>query len=290
MTRLIFSVFVCLLLLSPVAQAQERYSPSLKLDEPYGSVSDTANAVARKLSAAGYRGLGFVDINPDLRIMAFYKPAWLQDWAMSSPTALFGTVIQIGVIKQGRRSIVSLANPMWRSHLYHMNITQAQAITADLTQLLGQGVPYGMKQGYEPVRIADLRVTPLAYGVEDLYTVAKHPSHASAVTAVEASLKKYHTQVKRLYKLHLPQQGTTLYGLVPQGHDDLLTKLWEEQPIKPAAHAAYTLLVQADGRIQAHHPQFVLPARYPDMSILSLSHHLDGIYAPVKKLLKRVAR
>ncbi|ABK43469.1 hypothetical protein Mmc1_0951 [Magnetococcus marinus MC-1] len=286
----LLTLLICCFPLPAQAGTAEPLFPFIKLEEPYGSVSDAANRIARTLSGAGYVSLGFADVNKGLRVMAFYKPQWLQAWANSSPVALFGAVVHVGVQQEGRHAVVSLANPLWRTHLYHMSPAIGQQLAADLAAHLGQGTPYGLKQGYPPERIADLRYFPLAYGVEDFTTIAQHPSHASAVAAVEAGLKKYHTLAKSLYKLHLPQRGTTLYGIAPIAKDDLITPLWQKHTLKPAAHLPYTLLVQPDGQVQMHHPQFALLAHYPNLSLRSMLSSLDDLYRPVTELLTKIAR
>lgn len=259
-------LLLILLLLHPASRADsEELTPYLLSSHVKGDMVQRVIQVKEALLAGGFEWVGEYVPDPDRHVIIVTHDL-LKQAARQEVGAYFLLPLRVAVTRVAGRLQVSYVNPLYYAHAYRMQ-TDVSEVQVLLQGILGVQERFGAT-GLTPQHLSTYRYS---YGMEqfhDLLQLARFDRHDLALAAVERGLERLSGRMLRAFRLDLPGQSASLFGVALRdgpGSDQAVTAAVDVAPLRHTARLPYMLLVR-QGRVMALHPRFKLPLDFPDLA------------------------
>jgi len=206
----------------------------------------------------------------------------------------FASIIRVGLSDSEQGVQVSYLNPEYLSAAYRLESDLAATQSA-LEAGLGKQELYGSSKGLTEKKLRKYHYT---FGMEyfdDPYKLASFESQEAAIAAVEAGLAANTQGVANLYRLDLPRENASVFGVSmgPGAEDDkyrddaFQMSIVDFGELKSSAYLPYQILV-ADGEVLALHMRFRMAVHFPDLSMMGKHSFMTLMPSPkaIEKALK----
>lgn len=174
--------------------------------------------------------------------------------------------LRVAITRVEGKLQISYTNPVYYAHAYRVS-TDVSGILLRLQQILGMQQVFGASG----LSVEELATYRYSYGMEqfdDQLQLASFDTQEQALTEVERGLERRSGQLERLFRLDLPGQSATLFGVAIKGgpgSDQAITAAVDVAPLRHTARMPYTVLVLR-GSVVALHPRFKLPLDFPGLA------------------------
>jgi hypothetical protein len=267
-----------------------RMKPFVLASRGTGEVSSAVEEATAKLAAAGFTIAGKYQPYAGAVVLAVTSDE-LKAAAAAARFGGYAAAQRVTVTKIGDEVQVAFTNPVYMAAAYRMKADLAP-VGAKLAAALGSVEEYGPKDGK---RAKDLKGYHYMIGMpyfDDPWKVAKYPSQAEALQAVEAGLAAGRGGTTEVYRVTV-SPDETVFGLALSdgcGGDAHVMKEIDFKPLRSTGHLPYELLV-SKGEVFALHAKFRIAVNFTDLSMMGDHSFMRIRCAPdsIEGALKQVA-
>jgi hypothetical protein len=275
---------VALALVTAFAFAQDAVlKPFVLAAKGPGDVAQKVEATKAALAKAGFTVAGSYSPYPNAVVMGVTNDE-LRSTAAKSEHGGFGAAVRVSVTRVKDEIQVSYTNPAYMANAYRM-AGNLKDTSAKLQAALGKIEEFGA-EGLAP---AKLRKYHYAFGMEyfnEPNTLASYASHEEAVKAVEAGLAAGAQGVTKVYRVDVPGNKETLFGVAMKGEGDnkymddkyIMSEI-DFKDVKSTAHLPYDILV-SDNKVYAQYARFRIAISFPDLSMMGANSFMNIMKAP----------
>lgn len=269
MTNLLTTLWMAMLfVLTPsLGYAQGSLKPYVLASEGPGTIDEIAASTEEKLSSAGFRIVGRFAPVDGTKVLAITSST-LERAAGSSEYGGYGAVQRVSISPSGDKVQVAFTNPPYLGHLYRLN-QSLDGVRTELTTALGFEREFGSKKGKTPDELRSYHYMMAMPYFDDMFVVATHPDHATALAAVRAALKANESSTTKVYEVAIPGKDEVVFGVAQwagKGADSVVLKNCDTGTDRMIAYAPYELLVSGN-EVRTLHGRFRIALAFPDLSM-----------------------
>lgn len=249
------------------AEPKSKMKPFVLASRGPGEPAKVAQDTKAKLAAAGFDVVGSYAPYGGAVILAVTSPA-LKAAAAQQRFGAYGAAQRVTVTKVGEEVQVAFTNPVYMAAAYRMK-ADLSPVAAKLGAALGQLEEFGPPEGKSA---KDLRGYHYMMGMpyfDDAWTLAKYPSQAEAIAAVEEGLAAGKGRTKKIYRVDVSPDETVFGVALAEGcgADSHVMKTIDFKPLRATGHLPYEVLV-SKGEVHALHAKFRIAMNFPDLSMM----------------------
>ncbi len=188
--------------------------------------------------------------------------------ASKTTNGAFGAAQRVSVTKAGDGIQVAYANPAYTAAAFRMEGDLAD-VAAKLSAALGNTQTFGSEKGLSEKKLRKYHYMMAMPYFDDVDELASFESHAAAVQHIEQRLAAGTAGAKQVYRIDIPGQDQTLFGVAlssGDGADAKVMSATDTGTLKHAAHLPYELLVTGNKAI-ALPGKFRIAVSFPDLSM-----------------------
>ena len=280
-----------LLLSFGAAAGEPTLKPFVLAAREQGEVEAVAAATKAKIEAAGFQVAGTYSPYPGAVVLSVTSDA-LKTEAAKTETGGYAAAQRVTITKVGEEVQVAFTNARYMAAAYRLAGDLAPIATA-LEGALGRAEEYGPADGKTA---KDLRRYHYMVGMQyfdEPSLLAKYATHAEAVDAVEAGLAAHRGGASKVYRIDLPGESQTVFGVALTdgcSGDAFIMKEIDFKPLRSTAHLPYEVLVTG-GNVYALHARFRIAMNFPDLKMMGSHSFMNIRCAPgaIEGALKSVA-
>lgn len=284
-TRMFLTAVLSMLLLGMVQAADERIKPFFLAGMQNGDMATVVSATKQKLAAGGFEVVGEYSPYTDVTIIGVTNAA-LKQAAGETEFGVFGAAQRVTVSKGADGKMqVAYTNPTYMAHAYRMKGDLAN-VTTTLNNALGMQQPYGSKKGKTADKLRDYQYKWLMPYFYDRLELASYSSYDAAVKGVEEALAASKGGVKKVYRVDLPGQEASLFGVnvTEQAKDECAGDKYimdriDFKDIKSTGHLPYDIVVKGK-KAYALRAEFRIAISFPDLSMMGSNSFASIMCAP----------
>lgn len=255
-----------------------------------GDLAQVAEGAKAKLTAAGFELAGSYAPYDGALVMVVTSPE-LKAAVAKSKFGAYAAGQRVTVTQVGEEVQVAYTNPVYMQYAYRMKADLAP-VAAKLEAALGKVQDYGPGEGKTP---AELRDYHYMFGMEyfDEPTIlGRFGSHNGAVKQVEAGLAAGKGGAKLVYKISIPENKETVFGVALSEEcsgDGYVMKEIDFKPIRSTGHLPYEIVV-SNLNAYALYGRFRIAINFPDLKMMGSHSFMNIRCAPeaIEKSLKAV--
>ncbi|NOZ37819.1 MAG: hypothetical protein GXP11_07100 [Gammaproteobacteria bacterium] len=247
-------------------------------------MASAVSAVKEKLKAAGFEIAGEYSPYDTATIIAITNDE-LKSAAAKTDFGAFGVSARVTVTKGKDGSIqVAYTNPEYYGAAYRME-SNLSDVNAKLASALGNKGEYGPESGLSAKDLEDYQYKWLMPYFTDRLELADYDSQAKAVQTVEANLKAGKGGTAEVYRIDLPGQKATVFGVAMKGTkeecagDKYIMDSIDFKKIRSTGHLPYEIVVK-DGVAYALPAEFRIAISFPDLSMVGSNSFASIMCAP----------
>ncbi len=285
------AALVALLLAAGSAGAAEsRLKPFVLASRGPGDPAQVADETKAKLVAAGFEVVGSYAPYGGAVVLAVTSVD-LKAAAAQQRFGGYAAAQRVTVTKVDDEVQVAFTNPVYMAAGYRMKADLAP-VASKLGAALGRLEEYGPKDGRRPEELRNYRYMISMPYFDEPWTLAKYPSQAEAIAAVEAGLGAKQGRTKKIYRVDV-SPDETVFGVALAdgcGADSNVMKEIDFKPVRSTGHLPYEVLV-SKGAVYALHAKFRIAVNFPDLSMMGDHSFMAIRCAPdsIEGALKKVA-
>ena len=277
----------------PSVLAAERLKPFVLASVVEASLDQAVTDVRTRLAVNNFEILGEYRPYEGAAVVIATNDE-LKSVSQEDRLAGFASTIRVGFSESEQGVQVSYLNPEYLAAAYRLESDLEVTRTALETGLGAQEV-YGSSKGLTEKKLRKYHYT---FGMEyfdDPYKLASYESQEAAIAAVEAGLAANTQGVGHLYRLDLPRENASVFGVsmgpgveADQYRDDAFQmSIVDFGDIKSTAYLPYQVLV-SDGEVLALHMRFRMAVHFPDLSMMGKHSFMTLMPSPkaIEKALK----
>ena len=190
----------------------------------------------------------------------------------------FATTLRVAATQQEGVLNLSYTNPPYWGNAYYRNEYDkvsasydqvAEAFSASFKSIgTFVGQPFGSEKGEE---VEKLRKYKYMFGMpyfDETKVLGEFDDHEAAVKTIDASLKSGKPGTRLVYKVSVPGEDLTLYGIAlsgEKGEENFMPKIDITEP-KHTAFLPYEILVM-NGEVHMLHGRFRIALSFPDLTM-----------------------
>ena len=260
--------FVALVLVAGLAGAAEpKLKPFVLASRGPGDPSQLAAEAKAKLAAAGFEVAGSYAPYGGAVVLAVTS-ADLKAAAAQQRFGGYAAAQRVTVTKVGDEVQVAFTNPVYMAAGYRLKADLAP-VAAKLGAALGRVEEYGPQDGRSAKDLRGYHYMMAMPYFDDPWTLARFPSQAEAIAAVEAGLAAGKGRTKKVYRVDV-SPDETVFGVALAdgcGADANVMKEIDFKPVRSTGHLPYEVLV-SKGEVYALHAKFRIAVNFPDLSMM----------------------
>jgi hypothetical protein len=267
-------VFFVILLLSASTYADDVLRPFILVSDDAGNpaaVDDTR----KKLEAGGFEVVGEYSPYTDATVIVATSDELLSA-AGKSEFGGYGAVIRTSVTKNGDKTEVAYANPVYWGNAYRMQ--DLSPVADKLEKALGAGKPFGSENGLTASKLRKYHYMPFMPYFDDHHKLGELDSYKTAVDKVNANLAKGDNGLKKVFEVSIPGKDETLIGVAMSGegiHTDasIMSKI-DVHGARHTAHLPYAVLISGN-KVYALAAKFRIALSFPDLSMMGKGSFME---------------
>jgi uncharacterized protein (DUF302 family) len=216
LTAAAFAAGLALAATSGQAQQDKKMHPFILAANGPGQVAQVADQVKKKLTDGGFQVVGAYSPYPAVTVIAVTSDA-LKTAAAQTPFGAYGAIQRVSLTQAKDRVQTAYTNPRYMAAAYRMKGDLGQ-VAAEMAKVLGAGTEFGAEK--EAMTDSELRKYHYMFGMEyfdDPQELARYPSYAEAVAAVEKGLAAGVSGVTKVYRVDVPGKEETVFGVAMNG-------------------------------------------------------------------------
>ena len=253
--KLLPSLLLWLILVSPTLQAELTYKPYLMADV-------VSTEIKTKLKEQSFEIIGEYKPFADVLIIIITGET-LKKVAVQSDFGGYGAIQRIAITGDDQ---VFYTNPTYMAHIYRMNNDLAE-VTARLQKALGSKGEFGSKEGMTEKQLRNYKYMWGMPDFEDQIELVEHGSYEKAIRAVETGLKTGKGGTKFIYRLDMPEKDETVFGMGLTEGDGADKPIMETlEKMTNAAYMPYEILV-SENKVYMLHGRFRIAFSFPDLKM-----------------------
>jgi hypothetical protein len=260
--------FVALLLVAGTAGAAEpKLRPFVLASRGPGDPAQIADQTKAKLAAAGFEVVGSYAPYGGAVVLAVTSTD-LKAAAAQQRFGGYAAAQRVTVTKVADEVQVAFTNPVYMAAGYRMKSDLAP-VASKLGAALGHVEEYGPKDGKSPKDLRGYHYMMSMPYFDDPWTLAKYPSQAAAIAALEEGLRAGKGRTKKIYRVDV-SPDETVFGVALAdgcGADSNVMKEIDFKPLRSTGHLPYEVLV-SKGEVYALHAKFRIAVNFPDLSMM----------------------
>ncbi len=260
--------FVALVLVAGLAGAADpKLKPFVLASRGPGDPSQLAAEAKAKLAAAGFEVVGTYAPYGGAVVLAVTS-ADLKAAAAQQRFGGYAAAQRVTVTKVGEEVQVAFTNPVYMAAGYRLKADLAP-VAAKLGAALGRVEEYGPQDGKSAKDLRGYHYMMAMPYFDDPWTLARFPSQAEAIAAVEAGLEAGKGRTKKIYRVDV-SPDETVFGVALAdgcGADANVMKEIDFKPVRSTGHLPYEVLV-SKGEVYALHAKFRIAVNFPDLSMM----------------------
>ncbi|HEB55033.1 MAG TPA: hypothetical protein ENI98_01760 [Gammaproteobacteria bacterium] len=267
------------------AHADGNLKPFILGNSEGSDMASAVSAVKEKLKAAGFEIAG--EYSPyDTATIIVITNDELKSAAAKTDFGAFGAAARVTITKGKDGSIqVAYTNPEYYGAAYRMK-SDLSGINAKLASALGNKGEYGPASGLSAEDLEDYQYKWLMPYFTDRLELADYDSQAKAVQTVEANLKAGKGGTAEVYRIDLPGQKATVFGVAMKGTKDeecagdkYIMDSIDFKKTRSTGHLPYEIVVK-DGVAYALPAEFRIAISFPDLSMVGSNSFASIMCAP----------
>lgn len=284
------------LLLSTGVHAAEMIKPFVLADNQGADMATAISTARQKLTDAGFEIVGEYSPYDNATIIAVTSDT-LKNTAAKTDFGVFGTAQRVTFYSTGENVQVAYTNPVYLAHAYRLDGDLA-AVAAQLEGALGKQQTYGSKKGLSADELRDYQYKWLMPYFHDRLSLASYDSYQEAVNGVEAAIAAGKGGVKPVYRIDLPGQEATVFGVNLLGNtsqtecagDQYIMERIDFKDTKSLGHLPYEIVVRGK-KAYALRAEFRIAISFPDLSMMGSNSFASIMCAPsaIEAALTRAA-
>lgn len=259
--------FVALLLAAGSAGAADsKLKPFVLASRGPGDPAQVAAETKAKLASAGFEIVGSYAPFRGAIVLAVTS-ADLQAAAAQQRFGGYAAVQRVTVTKVDDEVQVAFTNPVYMAAAYRMKADLAP-VASKLGAALGHVEEYGPKDGKSPKELRNYHYMVSMPYFDEPWTLAKFPSQAEAIAAVEGGLQAKKGRTKKVYRVDVSPDETVFGVALAEGcgADWNVMKEIDVKPVRSTGHLPYEVLV-SKGEVFALHAKFRIAVNFTDLSM-----------------------
>ena len=247
-------------------------------------MASAVSAVKEKLAAAGFEVAGEYSPYDTATIIAITNDT-LKSAAAKTDFGAFGAATRVTITKGKDGSIqVAYTNPDYFSAVFRME-SDLSGVSANLASALGNKGGYGPESGLSADDLGDYQYKWLMPYFTDRLELAEYDSQDKAVSAIEANLKAGKGGTAEVYRIDVPGQKATVFGVAMKGTpeecagDKYIMDSIDFKDTRSTGHLPYEIVVK-DGVAYALPAEFRIAISFPDLSMVGSNSFASIMCAP----------
>ncbi|MDZ7663436.1 hypothetical protein [Thiohalophilus sp.] len=294
--KLAFTGLLALFLSTGVAQTETMIKPFVLADNQGAEMTTALSTAKQKLTDAGFEIVGEYSPYDNATIVAITSGA-LKNTAAKTDYGVFGAAQRVTFYDTGDNVQVAYTNPIYLAHAYRLDGDLA-AVAAQLEGALGKQQTYGSKKGLSGEDLRDYQYKWLMPYFYDRLNLASYDSYQEAVNRVEAAISAGKGGVKPVYRVDLPGQEATVFGVNILGNSDetecagdqYIMERIDFKETRSLGHLPYEIVVKGK-KAYALRAEFRIAISFPDLSMMGSNSFASIMCAPsaIETALTRAA-
>jgi hypothetical protein len=260
--------FLALALAAGMAGAAEpAMKPFVLASRGAGDAAKLADDARGKLEAAGFEVAGRYAPYDGAVVLAVTS-AELRAAAATQRFGGYAAAQRVTVTKVGDEVQVAFTNPVYMAAGYRLKADLAP-VAAKLARALGSVEAYGPTDGKTAKDLRGYHYMMSMPYFDDPWELARYPSQAEAIAAVEAGLAAGKGKTRKVYRIDVSPEET-LFGVALAdgcGADANVMKEIDFKPLRSTGHLPYEVLV-SKGEVYALHAKFRIALNFTDLSMM----------------------
>jgi hypothetical protein len=284
------------LLLSTGLQAAEMIKPFVLANSQGADMATAISTAKQKLTGAGFEIVGEYSPYDNATILAVTNDA-LKRTVAKTEYGIFGAAQRVTFYKSGDNVQVAYTNPVYLAQAYRLE-GDLEGVAAQLEGALGKQQTYGSKKGLSKEELRDYQYKWLMPYFYDRLNLTSYKSYQEAVNGVEAALAANKGGVKPVYRIDLPEQQATVFGVNILGNTDATECAGDKyimdridfKETKSLGHLPYEIVVKGKNAY-ALPAEFRIAISFPDLSMVGSNSFASIMCAPtaIEKALTKAA-
>lgn len=267
------------------------YMPFVLGSSSSDSVSAASDKAKASLKANGFEVVGSYNPNPDTNVLIVTNNH-LKKIAGESKNGGFGAMERVSVVKRGDKTEVSYTNPTYMWNVYRMKGDIAP-VQSSMEKALGNQKQFGSEKGLSADELREYHYKFMMPYFDDVDELGEFGSYDLAVKTVEAALDSGKQGVKKVYRIDIPGQEMTVFGVAltkTEGADKNILEQIDANGHSHAAHLPYEILIVGDEAL-ALNGKFRIAINWPSLSMMGSGSFMSIANAPdeIQATLEEVA-
>ena len=271
-TNKLISFVIVSLMMVMTATANAALKPFVLASMESASQQDVVASTKSKLTAAGFDVVGEYSPYDSATIIAVTNAA-LKAAASQTKFGAFGAVQRV-TVTQGKDGVqVGYTNPVYYSKAYRMKADMSD-VADQLAKALGKQKDYGSEKGKTAEQLGDYHYKWLMPYFDDRLELAEYSGHSMAVKAVEEAVTTGKGAVAKVYRVDIPGQEATVFGVNMKGTDaddcsgdKYFMDRIDFKDLKSSGHLPYEIVVVGN-KAYALPAEFRIAISFPDLSMM----------------------
>lgn len=276
----------------------EKLKPFILGDAPTGDMIETVAGVKSALVGQGFTLVGDYSPYEGATVICVTNDELLTA-ASQAENGGFGAALRLAVTKVDGNLQVSYVNPLYLGTAYGLG--KLEAVSDKLAQALGKSMEFGSKG------VKEEKLPPGKYHYKmmmpyfnDVWKLNTFVDHQAAVAAVEEGLAAGKGGTEKVYRIDLPGQEVTVFGIaIPEGDgldkgakdtDKEIMDIIDYREQRSTAYLPYELMVKGN-EVIALRGKYRIAVHFPDTKMIGVHGFTAIMSAPggIKKALAAVA-
>ncbi|MDZ7802824.1 hypothetical protein [Thiohalophilus sp.] len=283
--KLALTGLLALLLSTGILQAEEKIKPFVLADSQGADMATAVSTAKQKLVDAGFEVVGEYSPYDNATIVAITSDA-LKATAAKTDYGVFGAAQRVTFYNAGDNVQVAYTNPVYLAHAYRLDGSLA-AVAAQLEGALGKQQTYGSEKGLTGEDLRDYQYKWLMPYFYDRLNLADYNTYEDAVNGVEAAISAGKGGVKPVYRIDLPGQEASVFGVNILGNSDetecagdqYIMERIDFKDTKSLGHLPYEIVVKGN-KAYALRAEFRIAISFPDLSMMGSNSFASIMCAP----------
>jgi hypothetical protein len=277
-------LLLAILMTAGVATAEELYRPYILSSNVKGDLVKTIIEVKEALLGQGFELAGEYTPYPDAHVLVVTS-SQQKGIARLDSNGAFLLGQRVSITRVGESVQVAYTNPEYFGFAYRVKFDMGP-VRDSMEEVLGRQESFGG----EGLAAAELEAYHYSYGMEyfnDFLELGSFPDHEIALGAVEGALDDGKGGIREVYRVDLPKQQLSVFGISLTGDDSGDRQIMDPISyglLKPTPVLPYEIVVQ-QGRVFALHPRFRLAIYFPDTR---WALKLKGLPAAIERSLEQL--
>jgi len=281
LTKVAFATLVSLAAVT--AQAAQTYLPFALASNDAGTVADKIAGTKTALTENGFEIAGEYSPYKGAHIIVVTNDE-LKKAAASKERGGYIAAQRIALTEMNGKVQVSYTNPNYFGAVFQME-SDLSGVSAKLASALGNKGEYGPESGLSADDLGDYQYKWLMPHFTDRLELAEYDNQDKAVSAVAANLKAGKGGTAEVYRIDVPGQEATVFGVAMKGTpeecagDEFIMNEIDFKDTRSTGHLPYEIVVK-DGVAYALPAEFRIAISFPDLAMMGDNSFMNIMCAP----------